>query len=308
MDFEAIRGLIVAPFTPMTDDGEVNLDRIAAQADHLARSGVEGVFVCGTTGEVDGLAVPERQAIARRWVDVAPEGFKVIIHVGAPSVSDAKAIAAHAAEVGAWGVGARAPMSGDSAGVDDVVNYCAQIAAGAGELPFYYYHFPAVTGVTIKVVDFLRAAGPVIPNLAGVKYTWEDLMDYNLCRIEQDGRFNVLFGRDEIVLCALAIGGRGAIGSTFNYAASLYLKMIEAFDSGDIESARQHQLVSQQVIDAFHRTPATPLGANKAIMKMIGLDLGPARPPQRNLTDAQYEDLRAKLEQIGLFEYCAVES
>jgi len=308
MDFEAIQGLIAAPFTAMSDGCEIDLDPIAAQGDHLARSGVVGAFICGTTGEGVVLSVPERQAVARRWVEVAPEGFKVIVHAGDASVSDAKDLASHAEKIGAWGLGVRAPKSSQPTGVDDVVDYCGAVAAAASSLPFYYYHMPSVNAVTIKVIDFLRAADSVIPNLAGVKYTCEDLMDYNLCRIEQGGRFNILFGRDELMLCSLVLGACGAVGSTFNYVAALYHKLIAAFDAGDIEAAREYQLTSQRIIDAFVRAPGTPLGAQKTIMKMIGLDVGPARPPQQNLTDTEYDGLRARLEEIGLFEYCVDDS
>ena len=48
---EKINGFISAPFTPMQNDGSVNLDKIPEYADYYVRNGVNGAFICGTSGE-----------------------------------------------------------------------------------------------------------------------------------------------------------------------------------------------------------------------------------------------------------------
>ena len=50
---QKLEGLIAAPFTPMTADGALNLAAVEPYADLLAASGVKGVFICGTTGDLD---------------------------------------------------------------------------------------------------------------------------------------------------------------------------------------------------------------------------------------------------------------
>ena len=42
----------------------------------------------------------------------------------------------------------------------------------------------------------------------------------------------------------------------------------------------------------------------KRIMKLIGLDLGPNRTPFQNMTDAEEEACRKKLEAINFLERC----
>ena len=118
----------------------------------------------------------------------------------------------------------------------------------------------------------------------------------------QDGRFNVMFGRDEIMLTALALGARAAVGSTYNYMSPLYLRIIDAFESGDIESARADQSRAIEVVSLLHKYGG---GAGKAIMKITGVDCGPVRPPLRNLSDEQQAELRSDLERIGFFDYCS---
>ena len=304
MSREKIKGLIAAPLTPMTDDGEVNLEPIEAYAALLARNGVAGVFICGTTGEGVSLTCAERMDVARRWVDVAGEGFRVIVHVGQGGLGDARVLAAHARQIGAWGIGAMGPCFFRPKTVEDLAAYCGAIASAAADLPFYYYHIPSMTGVVFPMVDFLAAAAPSVPNLAGIKYTWEDLMDFELCRMVDGGRYDILFGRDELLICALALGARGAIGSTYNFAAPLYRELIEAYDQCDFDRARRLQRISMQTVKLLKESGGSFNAAAKAVMKMRGVDCGPVRMPLRTLSASLYKKLETDLEAIGLFEYC----
>ena len=302
--FEKTRGLIAAPPTPMKADGEIDLDRIGQLAEFLARNGVLGAYVCGTTGEGLSLTVQERMDVARRWADVAGEALRVIIHVGHTSLRDAQALASHAAEVGAWGIGAIPSIFHRPEGIDDLVDFAARIAAAAPDLPFYYYHIPVLTGVNFPMAEFLRAGAERIPNLAGVKYSHENLMDYTLCRQMEAGRFDCLFGRDEMLLSALVLGAEGAIGTTYNLAAPLYLRLIDAFRAGDLETARELQGKSMAMIRAGQRQ-CLGVAAFKHMMQMVAMDVGPVRSPLRPLTAGQQDALRAELEEIGFFEFCS---
>jgi N-acetylneuraminate lyase len=302
---EKIEGLIAAPLTAMNADRGINLDAIEKQADLLHRNGVAGAFVCGTTGEGLSLTLQERLGVVQRWIDTAPEGFKVIVHVGHNSIEACKIMAAHAQKLGAWGFGAMGPCFFQPRGVEQLVGFCAAMAAAAPDLPYYYYHMPDMTGVRFPMLDFLEAARDRIPNLAGVKFTYEVLMDFELCRKLDDGRFDMLFGRDEMLLAGLALGARGAIGSTYNFATPLYLRIIDAFDNGDLDTARLLQRKSMAMIKALNRYPGGSCVWGKAAMKMIGIDCGPCRLPLQGLNDQEYEALQATLAEQGFFEFCS---
>jgi len=116
-----------------------------------------------------------------------------------------KKMANHAQKSGDYAVGMIAPGFFKPATVDVLVDYCSQVAAIASEVVFYFYHMPSMTGVNFSMVNSLEKACGRIPNLAGIKYTYEDLMDYYLCRTFEGGRFDILFGRDEILLSGLVL-------------------------------------------------------------------------------------------------------
>lgn len=299
------QGLIAAAFTPMKEDGALNLRSIETLAEHLVRAGVTGVFVCGTTGESMSLAVTERMTIVEAWRQVCRRSLNLFVHVGHTSLPDARALAAHAQKMGADAVAAMAPCFFRPATTSDLVDFCAEIAAAAPDLPFYFYHMPSLTGVQVKVLDFLELAADRIPTLAGIKFTHEDLMDFARCVHFADQRYTILFGRDEMLLAGLAAGAHGAVGSTYNFAMPYYQVVLQSFRAGDMSRAQLAQLRAVELISIVAKYGGLP--AQKAIMKMIGVDCGPVRRPLRPLTEAEYAKLREELDHFGLFAVLAGE-
>ena len=302
MKIEHLTGLIAAPPTAMRADGSVELDTIERQAQALVAGGVRGAFVCGTTGESMSLTTAERMQVAERWCEVAPEGFAIIVHAGHTCLADSREIAAHAQKIGARAIAAMPPFFFRPDDVEGLVAVGAHVAAAAPALPFYYYHIPALTGVYLKMADYLPAAGPRIPTLAGMKFTYEDLMDYHRCLWIEGRRYNMLFGRDEILLSALVLGARGAVGTTYNLAAPLYMRVMEAFKRGDLEAARAYQHRAAEFVAVLVRFGV--IQAAKAAMKLTGVDCGPVRLPLRPIEGEQFERLRAALSAVGFFEFC----
>ena len=301
---EKIYGLIDAPFTPLDKQGNVNLDPIPEYAALLARNGLKGVFINGSSGEGYLLTEDERKQLAEAWVKAAPEGFKVIVHVGSTCVRSSRELARHAERIGAWGIGAMATPFPRIGRVEELVAYCGEIAAGAPSLPFYYYHIPAFNNAYLSMLDFLKAADGRIPNLAGIKYTFESLYEYNRCRRYRNGKFDMLHGQDETILSCLAMGGaQGGIGGTTNYNGRVLTGIIDAWNRGDLEQARELQEYAQDVIDVICRYRGNIVGG-KRIMKLIGLDLGPNRTPFQNMTDEEEAKMRQELEELDFFARC----
>lgn len=215
---EKIIGLINAPFTPFYEDGEVNYEPIEAYAKLLVKNGLKGVFINGSSGEGYMLTDEERMKLAERWMEVAPDGFKVIVHVGELLRKVKPDAGGTCAENRSLGIGAMAPPFPKIGRIEELVKYCEEIAPGAPKLPFYYYHIPAFNGAFLSMLAFLKAVENRIPNFAGIKYTFESLYEYNQCRLYKDGKFDMLHGQDETILPCLAMGGaQGGIGGTTNY-------------------------------------------------------------------------------------------
>ncbi len=297
-------GLIAAPPTPLADDGELNLDAVEAQVEALTRNGVVGAFVCGTTGEGMSLTVDERVRLVERWTAAAPDGFDVIVHVGHTCEPASRELLAAAARAGARACGTMPPLLYKPPGVGEAAEFVVRLAAAAGDMPLYYYHIPSVTGVHLPVRELLARVGERAGNLAGVKFTHEDLADYALCLDADGGRYDCLFGRDQMLLGALAVGATGAIGSTYNFLAPLFLRLIEAFEGGRLDEARRLQGRAARLLDVTGRH-GHPIACFKAMTALTGVDVGPPRPPVAPLSGEALADLRRDLEAAGFRDICS---
>jgi len=153
--------------------------------------------------------------------------------------------------------------------VEQLARWCGDVASAADELPFYYYHIPRMTGVEVPMREFLPATAERAPNLAGVKYSHADLADVARCVALAGGRFDVLFGLDEMLLPALSVGCRGAVGTTYNFAGRLYRRILDAFDRGDLEAARADQRRAAEMIALLHRYGF--YSAARCVSGMVGL-------------------------------------
>jgi len=299
---QKLKGLIAAPFTPMNADGSLNLRIIPQYAAKLKKDGVSGVFICGTTGEGMLMSAEERMAVAESWVKEQTPDLKVIVHVGTTAYVQSKELAAHAEKIGAYAVGCMGPVFLKPERVDELVLFCAEVASAAPELPFYYYHIPTVSGVCLPMPEFLKKAGNVIPNLAGIKFTHHNMMELLQCSQMDGGKWDILHGFDEVLLCGLSMGAKAAVGSTYNYIAPLYQQIIDSFQNGARDPARHYQSQSVKFIEILIRYGGGVIGG-KPVMKMIGLDCGPLRVPARNLSDEEVKQYERELKEIGFFEW-----
>lgn len=297
-DFSPLHGLVAATHSPFNKDGSLAADVVEEQAAFLANRAVDSVFITGSTGECHSLSLPEKLALYEAWAGAAPcHGIRVVAHVGGNAIEECKELVRAAARHGFAAASAMAPSYFKPASIAHLVEWCATLAAEAPELPFYFYDIPVLTNVRFEMDAFLRAASPRIPNLAGIKYTNPDLVAYRRCLDIGGGAWDLPWGVDETWLAALATGARGAVGSTYNFMPALYRAISAAFAEGDFARARELQSLSIRTIDAL--AAIGYMGAVKALLARLGLDLGRARQPAGNPTPEQLDQLHQQLEALG---------
>ena len=301
MGIENLSGLIAATFTPMATDGSLNLDVVPTIVDQLLDEGVSGLYVCGGTGEGVSLSNAERQQTAEAYVNAANGRIPVFIHVGQDSLFAARELAKHAAEIGADGISAITPTYFKPGSPGTLVDSLKIITDGAPDLPFIYYHFPTKTGLDIDLLDFLEQAVVKLPSLFAVKFTDSKLHDLQAALALTDNKIKIFFGIDEMLLGGLVAGASGAIGSTYNFAAPLYLKLIQAWQNDDLAEAQRLQALSVQMVRTF--VPFGGIEGQKAMMRMVGLDCGTARLPLNKLATEATEQLHNNLQEVGFFDW-----
>ena len=300
-----LEGLIAAPFTPMDAEGNLKLDIIPQYYDFLKRNKVIGAFINGSTGEGVSQTKEEKKLVAEAWADATKndKDFKVINLVGGTSLADCKELAKHTEDVGLYAVSFTAPFYFKPGSAQALANCCKEVAAAAPNIAFYYYHIPVLTGCYIPMYDLLKAVNGSIPNFEGIKYTHEDFMDFLSCMYVDEGRYDMLWGRDENMLSALALGAFGAVGSTYNYAAPLYNDMQDAFRNGELIKARDLQQKSIDMIRLLGKYDGIATG--KAYMKLVDIDCGGFRLPVKNMSSEQFELFKKDVEALDFRSFCS---
>ncbi len=286
-----------ATTTPFDSDGRLDVSVIAEQAEHLRRSGAHGAFVTGTTGEFASLSTSERKHVVEAWSDARPSGFGLGVHVGSNNLDEATDLAGHAADHGADLIAAVAPYYGEAPVIDLSVAHLREVAAAAPRTPFCYYHIPSMTGSTHLPADVAARAAVEIPTFYAVKFTDEDLMEFDRTRRAHDG-LKVFFGRDELLPAGLSFGAGAVIGSLFNGLAPVAHRVTEAYDRGDHHLAFTVHQPFRDIAEVSARHGG--LGFIKELMNRLGPDAGRPRTPWGPLDQsalAAIDDLLPSLKQ-----------
>ena len=295
-----IHGLIAATYPPLDSNGQLNLNAIALYAEFLAGDLVNGVFLNGSTGDFASLTLTERKLIVEEWSRCKPRDFKLVVHVGDTSLENAKELASHADKLEVDAISSLAPYYYKPATIEHLVDYCREISECCPDVPFYYYHIPSLTGVHFDMLEFMELASNEISSFGGLKYSQEDLMQLKYCLDFENCKYDVFFGVDEILLSALVLGAKSAVGSTYNYLSPLFHQLINAFNHGETDKACRIQKEVMNLVKTLSKYGFH--AASKHLLKIRGLDLGPVRLPLGNLTRSEKEVLEREIIHLGILE------
>jgi N-acetylneuraminate lyase len=195
-------GLVAAPFTPMDKSGEVVYEKISDYAELLDKNKVVGAFINGSTGEGVALSQKEKMKTTEAWVKATSDikQLKTINLVGGTSYQECIENAQHSVEAGIDAIALLAPYYFKPGAAGQLAEFCAKVAEAVPNMPVYFYHIPVLTGCNVSMFNFVQEADSMIPNLAGIKYTHEDFMDFQSCMNFKDGKYDMLWGRDENLL------------------------------------------------------------------------------------------------------------
>ncbi len=292
-----LHGLIAATPTPMHEDGSIRPDLIAPMMEWMMERGVSGFHVCGSTGEGPSLTDDERRTVAEASVAAVAGRKPVAVQVGADCLRTACDLARHAAETGADAISVSPPFHFRPETVEPLIDSIAVIAGAAPDLPFYYDHDPRLSGVDLDMVVFLERGRDRIPNLAGIHFRDPDLAEFRNCQEVDNQRFNLLFGSEEMMLGAFAMGANAAVGSSYGFAAPLWRRIIESFDRQDLYGALAHQTSATGMVRFLGENPASFQAMVKQVVwPSLGFEVGALRSPQMSLGASQLTEAKAAWE------------
>jgi N-acetylneuraminate lyase len=274
------KGVMSALVSCVDDQGKVIEDSMRRLMDWQLKSGMEGFYLCGGTGEGPVLQADTRMKIAEIAKDAVGDRCKLIAHVGAIDLTTATKLARHASDIGLDAISSVPPFFFHY-GEKEIRDYYRALSDASG-LPVLMYASP-LSGVTITwdMVDRLMD----IPGMIGLKWTSYDYFTMHRIRELRGGNINVINGPDECLLCGLSMGADGGIGATYNVMPKLFREIYDKFQSGDIAGAQAAQFKANKLIEVLLKFGVV-VGI-KDILAELGYDCGYQVYPQKRFTDEE---------------------
>lgn len=282
-----------ALLTPFTADDQVNVPVLKDVVEYLLAKRVDGLYVCGSTGEGVFMSVAERKLVAETVLAQVNGRVPVIAHVGAMAVGDVVDLARHARNIGLAGVSSIIPPLYRDA--QSLYTFFSTLGEAVPDLPL----LPYILSPDFNVVALMRRLMD-IPNVAGTKYTGPNMHEFRqLVTLREEG-WSIFSGMDEQCVFAAMFGSCGNIGSTLNFMPGVYRAIHACVESGDLVQARDLQLRANRVTGIM--LDFGFMGAMKAVMEWLGFPCGHPRLPHLSLPDEKREALQVELNAAGFAE------
>lgn len=297
-------GVIPAFYACYDAKGDISPEGVRNLTRHLIDKGVQGLYVCGSSGECIYQSVAERKLVLENVMAEAKGRIVVIAHVACNNTADSMELARHAQSVGVDAIASIPPIYfhlPDFA----IAQYWNDISSAAPDTDFVIYNIPQLAGVALSMNLFRMMLGN--PRVVAVKNSSMPTQDIQMFKAEGGDGFTVFNGPDEQFVAGRAIGADGGIGGTYAVMPELFLAMDACIERGSLVEARD----IQNAVDAIIYRMCEAKGNLYAVMKEIikrreGLELGGVRAPLANLfpQDEAVVEAARKMIDEAVSRYC----
>jgi 4-hydroxy-tetrahydrodipicolinate synthase len=285
---------MTAMITPFDESGAVNYPEVERLAAHLAAHGTDTLVVCGTTGESPTLTWDEEFALFKVVQSAVSGKAKVMAGTGSNSTTEAISATQKAAALGLDGSLQVVPYY-NKPPQEGLYQHFKAIAQ-ATDLPIMLYNVPGRTSQNLLPETVARLAE--VPNIVAIKEASGNLDQVSLVRRLTPSTFDIYSGDDTLTLPILAVGGCGVVSVASHLVGPALQEMIQGFEAGQNEKARQIHLQLLPLSKALFST-TNPIPVKQA-MALLGWQVGQCRLPLGEAPADTVDMLKAALQELSL--------
>ncbi|MGI6536891.1 MAG: dihydrodipicolinate synthase family protein [Caldicoprobacterales bacterium] len=290
MKFEGIMPAFITPLS--SDNVTVNESAARKLVEHELSLGADGFYICGATGEGLVMQKEERKRLCEIVIDQVKGRKPVISHIAAMDLTTSIELARHAEKAGVDCVASIPPFyfKYDN---KDIINYYKELDKAVNIPIMVYYHPAAKADMKAELIaDIFK-----LEHVTAVK--WSSNNYYEMLRLKDmtHGEMNVINGPDEMLICGLAAGADGGIGSTYNVMTAEYKKLYGYFRLGNIEEARRMQYKVNRVTSVI--TSYNTIPVIKLALQHLGFEVGDATYPMPKYSPEERKQIIKNLEEAG---------
>ncbi len=294
MEPRLLEGICTAALTPFTESMVPDEAVIERYCQFQVDSGVNGLFVNGSTAEFASMSMENQRAGIEMYVRHLAGRLPLVVHVGAARQEEAVAMARFVGDLQVDGLASVPPYFYEY-DAESLIGYYSALSVAAPGKPLYVYNFPAaaINNVSPQILQQIQRK---VPTLAGVKDTTQDFVQYLNYLDCMGSEFRVLMGSDAMVLAALSLGGHGAVSAAAASFPELMVDIYRSFSAQDVARARRLQFLAFRLRLLFGKVPIH--ARRKAALQLRGFEFSPVVPPGRSLTKAELESLQRQLQEL----------
>ena len=279
------KGCATAIVTPFDKNDNINFDEFKKLIDFQIDNKIDGIVVCGTTGEAATLSKEEKEELIKYCVKVVNKKIPVIVGVGSNNTNLAIENENYAEKVGADGLLVVTPYYNKTTQKGLIEHY--KLIAENTNLPIILYNVPGRTGIDIQPDTYFELSK--IKNIVATKEASGDISKVLQIRKLCQDNLNIYSGNDDQIVPILSLGGLGVISVLSNIMPKYSVEIIQKYLNGETKEASNMQIeIATLIKNLFKEVNPIPV---KAALNMLGFNCGKPRLPLVECT----QDLKEKL-------------
>ena len=285
-------GCATAIATPMNADGSINYEEFGKLIDYQIENGIDGLVICGTTGESATMTDEEHREVIRFGIERVNHRVPVIAGAGSNDTAYAIELSKEAEKMGADALLQVTPYYNKTS-QRGLVKHFTTIADNVN-IPIVLYNVPSRTGVNIGVDAYIEMSKH--PNITAVNEASGNMSTVMAISAYTD--LDIYSGNDDEALCCLALGGKGLISVTSNVAPREKHDEMKLYLEGKHEEALEIQKKILPLDKAMFMD-VNPIPVKEAL-NIMGFKAGECRLPLCSMTDEMKAKLKSVMENLGL--------
>lgn len=285
-------GCATAIATPMNADGSINYDEFGKMIDFQIDSGIDGLVICGTTGESAAMTDEEHREVIRYGIERVNHRVPVIAGAGSNDTAYAVELSKEAEKMGADALLQVTPYY-NKASQRGLVKHFSAIADSVN-IPNVLYNVPSRTGVNIGIDTYIELSKH--PNITAVKEASGNMSTVMAISAYTD--LDIYSGNDDEALCCLALGGKGLISVSSNIVPREKHEEISLYLEGRREEALDTAKKLLELDKAMFMD-VNPIPVKEAL-NIMGFKAGECRLPLCSMTDEMKARLETVMGELGL--------
>lgn len=304
-----LSGVVTAIVTPFKDDESLDIPALKSYVDYVVNvEGVTGILTCGYTGEGGSMNRDEQLTVVRAVTETVNGRIPVISGISPTSTKDTIDFGNRLKDAGADALQVNSPFynilrRGFVHDEQIAVKFFTDLSNGIG-LPMTVFQYPTQTGLTYPPTTVAKLCE--VDKIIGFKEA------VSMETYEAD--FKAVAGRKKVyadnntytLLGMLLYGSDGSMVGIGNVGIPLWAELNRLVAAGNQTDAVAHAntkivpLINTFSRDLGHTSFSFVARVKEALVQMGRIPGGTAREPEPAVSDAEKEEIRSTLIEVGL--------